>query len=157
VCVSVCLCVCVVASNKPFTMRARGVNATLASLTFEVQNSLPTFGSCTNWTSWTFSCNLLLATPSCHCQLWFIYRWNYLVLRFDASHCQSNFILHSKPFCTLRRAAIKIYVSFSFFVFIFFLFFCFLFFTFCFANFLTNVDLSENWLNVLRAGCSLVL
>lgn len=91
-----------------------------------------------------------------HSWLWFIYRWNYLVLRFDASHCQSNFILHSKPFCTAPRRDKNLRFGFHFlFVLLFSFFFC-IFFFFCFrwanplplcvANFSTNVDLGENWL-----------
>lgn len=135
----VCLCVwqyvCVVqfASNKPFTMRARSVNATLYSpgLVWVCLLCVCVYVCCvlcavrclllgvavtqplTTIPYPVFRCLCLchfqsrcipVARASWLCQLWFIYRWNYLVLRFDASHCQSNFILHSKPFCTLRAA-----------------------------------------------------
>lgn len=140
-CVGVCgsvrawvyVCVVQFASNKPFTMRARSVNATLYSPGLVCVSLLCVCVCCvlyavrclllgvavtqplTTIPYPVFRCRCLclcyfqsrcipVARASWLCQLWFIYRWNYLVLRFDASHCQSNFILHSKPFCTLHAA-----------------------------------------------------
>jgi len=92
-----------------------------------------------------------------HSWLWFIYRWNYLVLRFDASHCQSNFILHSKPFCTAPRRDKNLRFGFHFlFVLLFSFFFVFFFFAFgepTRSHFvLLTFQLTSTWVKIDFAG-----